>query len=348
MKLRIVRAVAATTFREFWRTPEAVFWTYAFPVLVAVVLGFSFRPHAPKPVEVAVVAAASVGEDARSALAATLRGNARLRVQELDAAAADRALARGRIDLLVRAAADGPVLRSDPARPEAELARVLVERTLRDAHDGPGSAIASEAEDRPGSRYIDFLIPALIGLNLLGAGMWGVGYNLVQMRVQKLLRRLFVTPLRPSEFVLGFMFGRFVLMVPEALAVLAFGVLAWGVPFRGSVLAFTLLVLAGSLAFTGLGCLIASRARTTEVVAGLMNLVQLPMWLLGGVFFDVDRLDGLVRWAAEAMPLTHLNRALRDVMLEPGSLADVAVPLAAIGGFGALTFALALRLFRWQ
>ncbi|MCK5941969.1 MAG: ABC transporter permease, partial [Planctomycetes bacterium] len=205
-----------------------------------------------------------------------------------------------------------------------------------------------EVEDRPGSRYIDFLIPGLIGLNLLGAGMWGVGFNLVQMRVGNLLRRIFVTPMRRSEFLAGYLLGRSILVIPEAFAIMGFGVFLWGVPFRGSVLAALCVILVGAWTFTGLGVLLASRARTIETIGGLMNAVQLPMWVLGGTFFANEGLEGPMRWAAESMPLTHVNRALRDVMLEPGSLLDVWLPVAALAAAGLLCFTLAMRLFRWQ
>ncbi len=342
MKVRAVCAVAKAQFREFWRTPEAVFWTYGFPLLMAVVLGFAFRPATQKPVPIAVVTAPG-----SEALAELLDRDARLAVARLDEREADRALARGRVAVLLRGTPAAPVLRADPTRPEAELAELLVARALRQDDDA-NVVIASEVEDRPGSRYIDFLIPGLIGLNLLGAGMWGFGFNLVQLRTQNLLRRLAVTPLTRGEFLLGYLLGRFVLVIPEAIVIALFGVLLWNVPFRGSWLAFFLIVAAGGFAFAGLGCLLASRARTTEGVAGLVNLCQLPMWLLGGSFFSNDDLEGVVRWVAEIMPLTHVNRALRDVMLEPGSVLDVAGPLAGIAAFAAVCFTLGVRLFRWQ
>ena len=132
----------------------------------------------------------------------------------------------------------------------------------------------TEVEDRPGSRYIDFLIPGLVGLNLLGAGMWGVGYNLVQMRVQKLLRRIFVTPMRRSEFLAGYLLGRSILVIPEALAILLFGVLLWGVPFRGSYLAAMLAIVIGGWTFTGIGVLCASRARTCRCSSACRRSLQ--------------------------------------------------------------------------
>lgn len=355
MRANVVWAVAMVTFREFWRSPEAVFWTYGFPLLMAVVLGFAFQPGALPPVPIALVdasagaaaGAAVVGDGAAAAVVAALRREPRLVVETLPAPAADAALARGRVTLVLRLEQGAPVLRTDPTRPEAELARLLVERCLRPQQlDAP--PFATENEDRPGARYIDFLIPGLIGLNLLGAGMWGVGFNLVQMRTQNLLRRLAVTPMRRREFLLGYLLGRFVLVVPESTAIALFGIFVWGVPLRGSIVAALLLTTVGGFAFAGLGCLLASRARTIEGVAGLMNLFQLPMWLLGGTFFSTERLTGAMQWAAQAMPLTHVNQALRDVMLEPGSLADVAVPLLLLGAFAAVCFVLALRWFRWQ
>jgi len=345
VRWRVVKAVAWQAFLEFWRSPAAVFWTYGFPLMMAVVLGFAFQSGEPEPVPVGVVDSPV----ARTFLA-PLEDEPLLDVAWLSPEDADRALGRGRVALTVRWGQEREVLRSDPSRPEATLARLLVERRLREAYSGEADYArpAHEVEDRPGSRYIDFLIPGLIGLNLLGAGMWGVGFNLVQMRVGNLLRRIFVTPMRRSEFLAGYLLGRSVLVVPEAFAIMSFGVVLWGVPFRGSLLAALALVVVGGWVFTAIGCLLASRVRTTEAVGGLMNAVQLPMWILGGTFFANEGLKGPMRWAAEVMPLTHVNRALRDVMLEPGTLLDVWAPLAALAGAGGVCFALAMRLFRWQ
>lgn len=345
MRWRVVKAVALQAFLEFWRSPQAVFWTYGFPLMMAVVLGFAFQAGEPEPVSVGVV-----DSPESRAFLAPLDGEPLLDVEWLSARDADRALGRGRVALTVRWGDEGEVLRSDPTRPEAMLARLLVERCLGEAASGEARGVrpVHEVEDRPGSRYIDFLIPGLIGLNLLGAGMWGVGFNLVQMRVGNLLRRIFVTPMRRSEFLAGYLLGRSVLVIPEAFAIMAFGVFLWGVPFRGSLLAALVLIVVGGWVFTAIGCLLACRARTTETIGGLMNAVQLPMWILGGTFFANEGLEGPMRWAAESMPLTHVNRALRDVMLEPGTLVDVWAPVAALAVTGVLCFTLAMRWFRWQ
>jgi ABC-2 type transport system permease protein len=341
----IVAAVARVAFREFWRSPEAVFWTYGFPLLMTVVLGFAFQPAAPEPIPVAVVQ--DTGGDE---LVVRLGHNERLRVEQLSAVAADAALARGAIGALVRGPAGDPTVRADPTRPDAELARLQIERALRSPPGDGTSAPAGprfEVEDRPGARYVDFLIPGLLGLNLLGAGLWGIGFQLVQFRTQNLLRRLFVTPMRRGEFLLGFLLSRLLLSLPESAMIVLFGVLLWGVPFRGSFVAAVLVLLAAALAFSGLGILVASRARTVEGVAGLMNLCLLPMWLLGGAFFINERMHGALRLAADSVPLSWCNDAMRDLMLAPGSLVSVLPQLALLLGFALVCFAIALRVFRW-
>ncbi|MCA8977612.1 MAG: ABC transporter permease [Planctomycetes bacterium] len=343
MNGRVVQAVAKATFREFWRTPEAVFWTYGFPLLMMIGLGLAFQPRVPPPVPIAVVRG-----EIEPAFVEQLRGNPRLEVLELDPDAADRALVRGRVGVIVRGSTAAPSLRDDPVRPESLMANLLVEQVLRDVRDGPRVAIAVQSEDRPGSRYIDFLVPGLLGLNLMGACMWGIGFNLVMMRTQNLLRRLFVTPMRRGDFLIGYMIGRGVLVIPEALVIALLGNLIWGVPIRGSLLALLAVVIVGGLAFTGLGCLCASRARTYEGIAGLMNLCQLPMWVLGGALFSNENMTGVMRYASEVLPLTHLTRAFRDLMLEPGGFAAVAWPLFGLTTFAVACFALALKLFRWD
>jgi ABC-type multidrug transport system permease subunit len=335
----IVMAVAKTAFREFWRSPEAVFWTYGFPILMSVVLGFAFQPAPPEPIPVAVV------EPDAAQLVQRLSPSERLHLEMLDAEAADAALARGRIAALVRGPLASPTVRADPTRPDAELARLQIERAL--AGDDGAPPAKFEVEDRPGARYIDFLIPGLVGLNLLGAGLWGIGFNLVQFRTQNLLRRLFVTPMRPREFLLGFLLSRLLLALPESAFIMLWGVLFWDVPFRGDVAATCALLVAAALAFSGLGILIASRPKTIEGVAGIMNLCLLPMWLLGGAFFSNERMHGVLRAVSESLPLTWCNDGLRALMLEPGGWAEAAPELALLTVFAAVCFGIALRIFRW-
>jgi ABC-type multidrug transport system permease subunit len=332
-------------FLEFVREPEAVFWTFVFPVLLAAGLGLAFRNRAPERVPVAV--AAGTPDAARAA--AVLRADDRLRVESLGDSAAARALATGRVDLVVVAAGPGRVeYRFDDLRPESRTARLLVDAVLQRAAGRPDALAAEDRHVRePGSRYIDFLVPGLLGMNLMGSGIWGIGFAIVDARRKKLLKRLVATPMSRSQYLGSFLLSRLAWLVLEVGVLLGFAVLAFGVPVRGSLALLGLICLAGAVAFAALGLLLASRARTVEGVSGLMNLTMLPMWIFSGVFFSASRFPDAVQPLIRALPLTAVNDALRAVMLEGAGPAAVALPLGIIGAWLLVTFPLAVRLFRW-
>ncbi len=340
---RVVFELAKLNFREFLRTPEAVFWTYGFPILMAVVLGLAFQSgELPKA---RVVVPDGVHADA---VATALQRSDRVLVTRLPEQDALRALHRGKFDLMVGGSAAEPVFAIDPTRPEADTARMVVDDALQTAA-GRRDAVTPRIDPvtAPGSRYIDFLIPGLIGLNLLGAGMFGVGFNLVNMRERHLLRRLIVAPMGRFEFLAAFLGSRLLLVVPESLIVAAFGVLAFGVPFEGSLFLLLFAVLLGGIAFSGLGLLIAARPRTTEGVGGMMNLIMIPMWLLGGAFFSNERFPDWIQPVVQALPLTQMNEALRAILLTGDGIGAVALPLAYLAAFGVASMWLAVRIFRW-
>jgi ABC-2 type transport system permease protein len=264
--------------RELVREPEAVFWVFVFPVLLAAVLGLAFRSRPPSPLPVAVA-----GGEARLA---ALRAEPGLQVQALDEAAARAALGRGRVVLAVL---DGepPAYAYDPTQPESRAARLLVDAVLQRAAGRSDAFVPAEVEvSEPGARYVDFLVPGLLGMNLMGTGMWGVGFSLVVARNGKLLKRLVAAPARRSHLLGAQLASRIVFLVPEAAVLLAFAHFVLGVPLRGSLTALAAVSLVGALAFSGLGLLAAARPRTIEGVSGLMNLVMVPMWVFSGIFFS--------------------------------------------------------------
>ena len=237
----------------------------------------------------------------------------------------------------------------DPGRPESALARNMVDDALQRAagRQDPVTTANREMTD-PGGRYIDFLIPGLLGMSLMGGGLWGVGFVTVDMRIRKLLKGLLATPMRKSHFLAGVMLSRLLFMVPEVLVLLIFARVAFGVENQGSVLAMVVLVLFGAFSFAGIGLLVASRAKTVEAVSGLMNLVMLPMWVLSGIFFSSDRFPAIAQPFIKVLPLTQLIDASRTVMLEGASLASQATNVTALAAWGGISFLLALKLFRWQ
>jgi ABC-type multidrug transport system permease subunit len=200
----------------------------------------------------------------------------------------------------------------------------------------------------PGTRYVDFLVPGLLGMNLMGTGMWGIGFSLVMARHGKLLKRFVAAPVKRSHLLGAQLTSRLIFLVPEAGALLLFAHFVLDVPLRGSVLLLTAVSLLGALAFSGLGLLTAARPKTIEGVSGIMNLVMVPMWIFSGIFFSTERFPEAAQPFVQALPLTALNDALRAVMLEGAGLAALAPEIALLAGWGVVSFAIALKIFRWQ
>ena len=333
--------------REFLREPEAVFWVFAFPLLMALALGVAFRSERTQEVTVGVLRSAS-----SEPVAKVLRAVPGLRVRELVAGEVDSALRNGDVALVVEAAAAPgapPRYTFDPTRPESRGARMQVDQALQRS---AGRGDVWTAEDRevvtPGSRYIDWLLPGLLGMNIMGTGLWSIGFAVVTARSRKLLKRLMATPMPRGAYLLSHFLARLIFLVLEVGALLVFGWLVFGVKSAGPIALVAALSLLGAFAFSGLGLLVASRARTIEVVSGLMNLVMLPMWLLSGVFFASSNFPDVAQPFIRLLPLTVLNDALRAVMLEGSGVAGVGREIVLLGAWGAGSFLLAIRLFRWR
>lgn len=338
-----------TRILEVLRDPMALFWTFGFPIFVAVVLGLAFRtaPVAPAPVGVSCTAEPA----ACKPLLQQLTAAARLRVQKLTPAAAMRDLGRGKLDVVLeirRGGASEPELiyHLDPSRREAYAARLAVEEAL-DTRP-PQYASREQPYTERGARYIDFLMPGIVALNLMGSGVWGIGFALVEARRRKLLRRLSTTPMRRSHFLLSYMFSRMLLLIPEVALLFGFGVLAFDAPLRGSLAALAFVSLVGAFAFTGVGVLIAARVDSSETAAGWSNFVMMPMWLFSGVFFSYELFPEALHPAIRTLPLTALADALRAIANEAAPLSACLYELLILAIWTVVSFALALRLFRWQ
>jgi ABC-type multidrug transport system permease subunit len=333
--------------REFSREPEAIFWVYGFPILMVVALGIAFRN---KPVERHSVDVQE-GPDAAKIVEALSKQEI-FTVEVHDAETCRLRLRIGKCDLVVAAAPStqaGYQDIYDPTRPDCVLARSAVDDALqRAAGRQDPMAVEEIKSEEPGGRYIDFLVPGLLGMSLMGGGMWGLGFVTVDMRIRKLLKRFLATPMKKSHFLSALMISRLLFMVPEVLILLVFARLAFGVTIQGNLLTVIALILLGAVTFAGLGLLVASRARTLEAVSGLMNLVMLPMWMLSGIFFRSDRFPEIAQPFIKAIPLTPLIDALRAVMLEGAGLESQWQRVAILAAWGVVTFALALKWFRWS
>jgi ABC-2 type transport system permease protein len=338
----ILELTSART-KEFVRETEAIFWVFGFPLILALALGFAFREKPPDRIPVGVVA----GSDA-SRQAAALSKSAALMPRVMNANEAQDALRHGKVSLVIDST-HSLTYRYDPTNPDSRSARRETDDALQ-AAAGRKNVIPAKDEyvHEQGARYIDFLIPGLLGMNLMGTGMWGMGFTIANARMKKLLKRLIATPMRKSQYVMAQFLSRLIFLVVEVVFLVVFGWLVFGVRVHGSFVTLALLCVVGGYAFSGLGLLTASRARTLEGVSGLMNLIMMPMWLCSGVFFSYERFPDAVKPFIRALPLTMLNDALRAVMNDAAPLTSVMPQLAFLALWGIVTFALGLKIFRWQ
>jgi ABC-type multidrug transport system permease subunit len=336
-----------TRVREFLREKEAVFWVFIFPVLMTFALGIAFRNTAPDKTFVAVEGDAT--NSSVSAVAAVLAHAPEVSSSVLPPDEAAMALRSGKVAIVIKPANDSYSLRFDPTRPESRTAKLIVDDVLQRAKGRQDVAqIGEEKIIEPGARYVDFLVPGLIGMNLMGSGLWGLGFTIVIARSRKILKRFAATPMRRSHYLLSFMLSRLVFLFLEVAAVVVFAWLAFGFTVRGSWLTVSLIILLGGFTFSGIGLLVAARPTTIEGVSGLMNFIMLPMWLLSGTFFSSERFPNVLQPFIKALPLTALNTLLRSVMNEGAPLWTNWMHVAILLGWLLISFVIALKIFRWQ
>ncbi|HKO96826.1 MAG TPA: ABC transporter permease [Pyrinomonadaceae bacterium] len=334
--------------REFLREREAVFWVFVFPVLMTFALGIAFRNTAP---EKAFVAIEADGQSANvSELANVLARSPEITSSVLPSDEAARALRSGKVAIVVKPTNDGAyTLRFDPTRPESRTAKLIVDDVLQRAKGRSDVvAVGEERVTETGARYVDFLVPGLIGMNLMGSGLWGLGFTIVIARSRKILKRFAATPMRRSQYLISFMLSRLVFLVLEVAAVVVFAWAAFGFTVRGSWLTLALITLLGGFTFSGIGLLVAARPTTIEGVSGLMNFIMLPMWLLSGTFFSSERFPQVLQPFIKALPLTALNTLLRGVMNEGTPLWGNWMHVAILLAWLVVSFVVALKIFRWQ
>ena len=330
-------------FREFLREPEAVFWVFMFPVIMTCALGIAFRTRGEEPVIAGIVEQAGADDLARA-----LERAGGFTVRRIAPDEVERAVRDGRAPVVV-VPGQPPTYRFDEARAESQVARLAVDRALQRAAGRSDVFTPIEQPVRNvGSRYIDWLVPGLLGMNIMSTGLWGVGFSIVQARTKKLLKRLVATPMSKAHYLMSHVFSRLLFLALEVVVIVGFAWLFFDVRVHGALWSLAGLALLGALSFGGLGLLLASRARTIEAVSGLMNLVMLPMWVLSGVFFASTNFPDAMQPFIKVLPLTALNDALRAIVNEGRALATVASEIAILATWGLVSFILSLKLFRWQ
>jgi ABC transporter DrrB family efflux protein len=297
---------------------------------------------------VAVILEMPAGDERAERLAKLLEASPDVKVKKLPPEETETALKRGDAPLVV-SATDPPTYRYDPTHPESRATRLAVDAVLQ---RGLGRKDAFDAAEKkvpaPGASYVDWLVPGLIGMQIMNGSLWGIGFAIVEMRSRKLLKRFAVTPMKRHHFLLASAIHRSLVVGIEAVFLVLVAHLAFGVEVSGSKAAFGVVIALGTFSFLALALLVAARPKRTEVAAGLMNIPMIPQMIVSGVFFSSARFPEVVQPLIRALPLTALNDALRRIANEGGGLSSVARELTVLAAWGIGTLLLALKLFRWS
>ena len=196
-------------------------------------------------------------------------------------------------------------------------------------------------------RYVDWVVPGILGMNMMYSALWGVGYVVVRYRQSGYLRRLKATPLTKFEFLSAQVLSRLLVTLTASTIVFVGTNLILDYKMVGSIWLLFLIALMGGLAMITLGLAIACRTESKEFADGLLNAVTFPMLLLSGVWFSLDGSPEWVQMFAQVLPLTHVLEAARAVMLDNAGFADITIHLAVLVGFCIVGMALSIKLFKW-
>lgn len=338
----MVRRIAATTWArslEFMRDRSALGWNLVFPILMVIGLSFVFSGPGQPLFKVAVVAAPETALD--GALHPFLDTPQVQFYREDTPEAALPKVQRHRIDLLL----DFTVA---PARywvNERSQKGALLERLI--AGSG-GEPLAREPTAGTAIRYVDWVAPGVLGMNMMFACLFGIGYVIVRYRKNGYLKRLNATPLRAFEFLIAQLLSRLALILIVNIGVFAACRALLDLRMEGAYLDLLVITALGAFSMIAMGLVVSARIASEELAGGILNVISTPMMVVCGVFFSMDGAPRALQLAAECLPLTHLLTAARAVMLDGAGLADLGYPLAVMAAQSVLFLGLGAALFKWR
>lgn len=336
-----------TNFRVFFREPAILFWAMLFPIIMAWVLGIAFSGKRESVRTVYVIGREIPEKLSGEKVFGENTGNpSKLKFKKASEEEAVKAVKQGVIVMYVEVAGDSLTYHFDPANPDAQLTHLILERGLRSSSDTDSKTSIEPLQAR-GTRYIDFLVPGLVALGIMNSCIWGIGWNLIETRMKKLLRRMVATPMKKSLYLTSYIITRVIQGGFETLVLLLFTYWFFGTEITGSFAAFVAVFLAGIFAFAGFAILIASRTAKTEVANGLVNLITLPMMILSGIFFNYHNFPDWAVPVIQALPLTLLADSIRAIFIEAAGFAEILRSIAILSITGLVTFGIGLRMFKW-
>jgi ABC-2 type transport system permease protein len=351
--------MARTFLKIFSRDRQAIFFTLFFPITFMAIFGF-INTGAEDPIEIGIVDNAhnafserfidSLSENSLFHVSVDSEDKLRSEIVDGDMALAlvlpqqfDGSEDPANLTMLVDAAQARQTAMLTPLVQQALLA---VERELRGIEPlFPLKVVDVQARSQ---RYIDFLVPGLLALTIMQISVAGSGYNIVEYRRKGILKRLFVTPVKPSHFITGLVLARLVITVVQVSFLLGVAVVLLKVPVMGNLLELLVLIILGSAIFLSLGFFMGSIAKTQQAIMLLGNLITLPQMFLSGVFFSVDSMPDALQPIAAALPLTYVVNGVRDVIVNGLSLVEQIPTVIGLVVWLAIALTLAIRMFRWK
>jgi ABC-type multidrug transport system permease subunit len=225
----------------------------------------------------------------------------------------------------------------------------LVERLLQGAYLA-AAAPAPERQTVTGRalRYVDWVLPGVLAMNIMFSSLWGVGWVIVRYRKNGVLRRLRATPLSAFEFLSAQVLSRLAVVLTATLIVYVGADLILDFVMRGSYFALALVYAAGALCLISIGLIIAARLRTEELADGVLNVLSWPMLLLSGVWFSMDGTNPAAQFISRCLPLTHIVNAAREIMVDGAGVVQVLPEILLLGGMGLALLLTAAWFFRWD
>jgi ABC-type multidrug transport system permease subunit len=337
--MNFARLAAMTWARtlEFLRDRSALSWNALVPVIMVAGIAWVFSGPGQPLFKVAVVAAAPLDATLHPFL-----GTKHVRFYpEDDLAGAIQKVQRHRIDMLIDLrATPGKYWVNDDNPKGSVIEKLLV------GSDGP----KLQRQDAAGAaiRYVDWLVPGVLGMNMMFSCLFGIGYVIVRYRKSGYLKRLNATPLSALEFIVAQLVSRLALILVITCTVFAGTNSFLHFRMEGSYLDLFIVTLIGAVSMIAMGLVISARVTSEELAGGLLNVLSWPMMVLSGVFFSVDGAPPILQKAADLFPLTHLLNAARAIMLDGATLADLVYPLSVLAGMAAVFLALGASVFRWR
>jgi ABC transporter DrrB family efflux protein len=321
---------------EFLRDKSAMSWNLLVPALMVISIAYVFSGPGQPLFKVAVMADAPINSELHPFL-----GTPHIQFyKETDLDGTLAKVQRHRVDMLVD-------MRTAPGKywvNEQSPKGVTLEKVL--AGSG-GTALQRGTASGADIRYVDWLVPGVLGMNMMFSCLFGIGYVIVRYRKSGYLKRLNATPLRAIEFITAQLVSRLVLILLITLVVFVGTNSFLHYRMEGSYLDLFLVTLVGQISMISLGLLVAARVTSEELAGGLLNLVSWPMMMLSGVFFSLEGSPKILQWVSQAFPLTHMLNAARAVMLDGATLTMIAPDLLLLTGMSVVFLGLGAIGFRW-